>query len=637
MSDQPLLPDLPAHRHFVQRLRHWARERSDQVAVYYLVDGEDEEQRMTYRQLDRRARAIAADLQSRGLSGERALLLFPPGLEFVAAIIGCFYAGVVAVPAYPPRRNRNMIRIEAISDDAGAKAALSVNDVTQRIHRLVEEAPHLRNLQWLATDQNSEDIGDRWEPPELSDESLAMLQYTSGSTGTPKGVMLTHGNVMHNCSLITYAFESNGDTIGMSWLPTYHDMGLVGGVLKPLFCGRPTVLMSPMAFLQKPYRWLRAITKYRVTVSGGPNFAYDICAKKITPEQTETLDLSSWELAFNGAEPVRAETLDNFCRRFEPCGFRRQSFYPCYGMAESTLMVAGGKKGQLPWVRTFDGKQLDDRQVIEASRDHVHARDLISCGRALPQGRLVIADPERKTRLPDEQVGEIWVSSRSVGMGYLNKPEETRETFHARLANDETHTYLRTGDLGFFKEGELFVTGRLKDLIIIRGVNRYPQDIEVTVERADARLRTGASAAFAVDIAGRERLIIVSEVERIRKDDWTDVIDAIRREVTAVHELPPDGILLIRAGSIPKTSSGKIQRHACRTGFIEGSLMIIASRCDWTNEKTNSPGHEKSTLTATADSSVPTNGNADRNRKDGHVTCPNRRHVNAVVNEQTRR
>jgi acyl-CoA synthetase (AMP-forming)/AMP-acid ligase II len=581
MFDQLYLPHLPVHRDLVQRLRHWSGERPDRIAFYYLVDGEDEETRITYGQLDRRARAIAAEFQARGLAGQRALLLFPPGLEFVAALFGCFYAGVVAVPAYPPRRNRNMQRIQAIADDAGAKAALSVFDVTQRVDCFLDEAPNLRDLQWLATDQVSDELAPRWAPPELERDSLAVLQYTSGSTGIPKGVMLTHGNVMHNCGLITCAFQTGDYELGLSWLPTYHDMGLIGGVLNSLYCGRPTVLMSPMSFLQQPYRWLRAISKYRVAVSGGPNFAYDICTKKVTPEQVETLDLRSWELAFNGAEPVRASTLDKFCRKFEPCGFRPESFYPCYGMAESTLIVTGGARKLRPLVRTFDGKRLDDRKVVEVAPTHHHARDLIGCGGALPEGQVVIVDPQRHVRLPQDRVGEIWVASDSVGKGYLNKRRETRHTFQAKLAGDGARTYLRTGDLGFFKYNELFVTGRLKDLIIIRGVNHYPQDIEMTVEAADERLRNGSCAAFAVDIEGRERLIIVSEVERIRKDDWSDVISAIRRDVTTVHDVAPDGIVLVRAGSIPKTSSSKIQRHACRNGFLDGSLLAVAHYYGW--------------------------------------------------------
>ena len=585
-TEQVLLPQLPAHRNFVQRLRHWSSHRPDKDAYRYLVDGEDDVVSLTYHQFDLRARAVAAELQRRGLTGERVLLLYPPGLDCVVALFGCFYAGAIAVPAYPPRRNRNMNRIQAISDDAGAKAALSVEDVTKRVERYLEEAPNLRNLQWFSTDQISDAMAERWEVCEPADDSLAILQYTSGSTGTPKGVMLTHSNIMHNCSVITYAFEAGASDFGMSWLPTYHDMGLVGGVLNPMFCGRPTVLMSPMAFVQKPYRWLRGITKYRVTVSGGPNFAYDMCTKKVTPEQLKTLDLSSWALAFNGAEPVRADTLDEFCRKFEPCGFRREAFYPCYGMAESTLLVTGGRRNRVPVVHTIDRQRLGERKVVEVSPDHELARSLIGCGKVLPQEHVIIVDPDQGVRLPDGRVGEIWLASGSVACGYLNKPEQTKETFQASLSSGDagdTATYLRSGDMGFFKDGELFVTGRLKDLIIIRGVNRYPQDIEMTVERSDERLRTGACAAISVDLAGGERLIVVSEVERVPKKDWSDVVSAIRRNVTAEHDLPPDGIVLVRAGSMPKTSSGKIQRHACRDGFINGSLMVVACYYAWEN------------------------------------------------------
>ena len=481
-----------------------------------------------------------------------------------------------------------MDRIQAIADDAEAKAVLSVRDVTARVDRFLEEAPSLRALRWLPTDQIPDSVAQRWEPRPLAADSLALLQYTSGSTGSPKGVMLTHANIMHNCRLITHAFQAGEDALGLSWLPTYHDMGLVGGVLNPMFCGRPSILMSPMAFVQKPSRWLRAITKYRVTISGGPNFAYDMCTKKVSPEQIKTLDLRSWVLAFNGAEPVRAETVDEFCRKFHPCGFRPEAFYPCYGLAESTLLVTGGQRDQLPLVKTFDGSLLDQHRVVEVTPRQPGARWLIGCGQALPSEQVLIVDPLRRDRLRPGCVGEIWVASGSVGQGYLNRTEQTRETFQATLRDagaDTRGSFLRTGDLGFFQEGELFVTGRLKDLIIIRGVNRYPQDIEMTVERADPRLRTGSTAAVAVDMAGGERLIVVSEVERVPNEDWSDVIAAIRREVTAEHDLSPDAIVLVRAGSIPKTSSGKIQRHACRDGFVAGSLLSVASYYAWEDDR----------------------------------------------------
>ena len=565
----------------VETLRYWTAVQPSAPAFCFLTDGEQDEVRWTFGELDRRARTVAAKLQGLGMQGERALLLYPPGLDFVAGLFGCLYAGVVAIPAYPPRRNRNMTRIQAISDDAEAKVVLTIHEVTDRVSGLLDEAPHLKDLTWLATDQLPADLADQWTAPKIHPEMLAILQYTSGSTGTPKGVMLAHRNLLHNASIITYGFEPNRQSNGLSWLPTYHDMGLVGGVIVPVFIGRASVLISPLAFLQKPARWLKAITRYRATISGGPNFAYDLCTQKVTDEQLRQLDLSSWEVAFNGAEPIRDSTLEKFAQRFSAAGFRRSAFYPCYGMAETTLIVTGGKKAELPVVRCFDGKLLDEHRVHPISDQHPEARQLIGCGQVLPEQQVRIVDSVNYRRLPEDRVGEIWVDSPSVGVGYWNNPGATEETFKAKLADSPSGTYLRTGDLGFVHEGELFVTGRLKDLIIVRGVNRYPQDIELTVERSHSRLQPGAVGAFSVDIDGRERLIVVSEVERGRHKDWSEVFQAIRRNVMEEHELPPDGVVLVRFGSIPKTSSGKIQRHACRKDFVDGTLSVVAQWYGW--------------------------------------------------------
>ncbi len=571
----------------VELLRHRARHQAEDLAYKFLVDGENDQIDVTYGELDCQARRIGAWLESRELGGERALLLYPPGLEFIAAFFGCLYAGVVAVPVYPPRRNRSMDRIQSIAADAEAKVALTTDTVLSRLFPvddagpLIDEMPHLKKLTWLATCHIPEGMEQDWCMPDVHGDTLAFLQYTSGSTGTPKGVILNHANLNHNSALIAYGFEHSRSTAGVFWLPSYHDMGLIGGILQPMHIGRPSILMSPMTFLQRPFRWLSTISRFRATTSGGPNFAYDLCVKKITPEQRETLDLSSWQVAFNGAEPVRKETLDRFAETFAPCGFRREAFYPCYGLAEATLIVSGGYAKKAPVIRSFDMTALTHGKAIVAEPLDEDARELIGCGRALLDHKIEIVDPDTAVPRPDGRVGEIWVSGLSVAQGYWRQPEITQEIFKARLADNGEDLFLRTGDLGFMYDGELFVTGRLKDLIIVHGVNHYPQDVELTVQHSHRRLRKDCGGVFTVEVDSveggtAEILVLVQEVDRRKqKGDLAAMYDKIRRAVAAGHDLMLDAIVLVKAGSIPKTSSGKIQRHACRSGFLDGSLSVV--------------------------------------------------------------
>jgi len=570
----------------VELLRHRAEHQTHETAYTFLVDGEAEELHLTYAELDRQARAIAAWLKMLGLEGERALLLYPAGLDFVAAFYGCLYAGVVAVPAYPPRANRSLSRIQAIASDADAKVALTTEMVLDRVRPVLEQTPDLQALTWLATDQVPPQIEEDWTfPTSVEGSTLAFLQYTSGSTGTPKGVMLSHANLLHNCALIAHAYEITRSGSGIFWLPSYHDMGLIGGILQPLYVCRPNVLMSPMSFLQKPLRWLQAISKYRGTTSGGPNFAYELCVRKISPEQRAGLDLSSWNVAFNGAEPIRAETLDEFVEAFGPHGFRREAFYPCYGLAEATLIVSGGYKADPPVLRSVDSKALETGLAIEVSGADEGARTLVSCGQNLPDQQIAIVDPETLAVCPNGKVGEIWVAGPSVAQGYWKRPDETERMFRAFIPATGEGPFLRTGDLGFVEEGELFVTGRLKDLIIVRGLNHYPQDIELTVEKSHPALRLDAGAAFMVETDGQQKLVVVQEIERRQTGDLMGVFDAIRRQVAQEHELIVGAIVLIKAGTVPKTSSGKIQRHACRDAFLQGTLEVVADCYDTGDER----------------------------------------------------
>jgi acyl-CoA synthetase (AMP-forming)/AMP-acid ligase II len=564
----------------VELLRYRAFQQPDQLAYTFLLDGETETVRLSYRELDQQARAIAAKLQSLAGTGSRALLLYPPGLEFIAAFFGCLYAGVVAVPAYPPRRNQNISRLQAIVSDAQAAVALTTTSELTNIERRFAQDRELAALRWLVTDKIASNLASDWQEPTVSRDTLAFLQYTSGSTGTPKGVMVSHGNLLHNSALIHKCFEHTPNSQGVIWLPLYHDMGLIGGVLQPLYGGFPVALMSPIDFLQKPFRWLQAISRYKSTTSGGPNFAYDLCVRKITSEQRSCLDLSSWEVAFTGAEPVRAQTLEQFAATFEPCGFRAEAFLPCYGMAETTLIVSGGLKTALPVVRQIHGAALEGNQVVASASQQEGTRTIVGCGQSLLEQKIVIVDPESLTPCSADKVGEIWVSGPSVAHGYWNRPEETKQTFYGYLADTGEGRFLRTGDLGFLQNGELFITGRIKDVIIIRGQNHYPQDIELTVEESHPALRPGCGAAFTVEVKGSERLVIVQEVERsyLGKLDVNEVVGNIRASVAAEHALQVYATVLVKTGSIPKTSSGKIQRHACRAGFLAGSLNVVE---DW--------------------------------------------------------
>ena len=549
----------------------------DQLAYIFLKNGETPSGSLTYGELDRQARAIASHLQS--MQGERALLLYPSGLEFITAFFGCLYAGVIAVPVYPPRRNQKLSRLLNIVRDAQAIVALTTTSILADIEQRWEEEAELAQLKLVATDTIVANAQD-YDPLSVTPSSLAFLQYTSGSTGKPKGVMVTHGNIIHNQQMIHHAFGHSEQSIGVGWLPLFHDMGLIGHVLQPIYVGFPSILMPPVAFLQKPIRWLKAISNYRATTSGGPNFAYDLCLKKVKPEQLANLDLSSWDLAYSGAEPVRADTLKQFGQKFANCGFNYSAFYPCYGMAETTLFATGGEKNQSPVIQGVLAGKLPQNSVVESEISSDESRRFVGVGRPDLDTTVIIVNPESLTPSEPGKVGEIWVSGESVAMGYWKKPQKTKETFHAYLADTGAGPFLRTGDLGFFLDGELFITGRIKDVIIIRGQNHYPQDIELTVHKSHPALRPDCGAAFTVEFKGSERLVIVQEVERsyLGKLDMKEVAGTMCQAVTAEHALQVYAIVLVKTGSIPKTSSGKIRRHACRAEFLTGSLNVVG---DW--------------------------------------------------------
>jgi len=564
----------------IDTLRVKALHQGNRPAYTFLVDGEAEKIDLTYGELDRQSRAIGASLQLAGATGERVLLLVPHGLEFITAFLGCLYAGAIAVPAYPPRLNRSQLRLQKIIDDAQAAVALTTRAVLARVERVFRDSPYanVMNMKWIATDELTDGLEEKWREPEINGDSLAMIQYTSGSTSAPKGVMVSHSNLLSNQRMIQTAFHQTKESIIVGWLPLYHDMGLIGNVLQPLFLGASCVLMAPTVFLQKPARWLQAISDYRATTSGGPNFAYDLCVRKISPDERAHLDLSSWTTAFNGSEPIFHETMERFAATFGACGFRREAFYPCYGLAEATLLVSAGQS---------KAQSKIDAEIIERNRLMSPAvndgkRIIVCCGKALPSERMVIVDPESLTQCADERGGEIWVSGPNVSRGYWNREQETEQTFGAYLGETGEGPFLRTGDLGYMKEGELFVTGRIKDLIIIRGRNHYPQDIELTVQQSDPALESGNCAAFSIEVANEERLVIVKELSRGGSDP-NSLIECIREAVAREHEVQSHAIVLINKASMPKTTSGKIQRHECRNQYQAGGLATIV---EWRENET---------------------------------------------------
>jgi len=546
----------------------------------FLLDGKTETASLTYRELDAIARSHAVRLQTLGVTGERALLLFPPGLDYLGAFFGCLYAKVIAVPLYPPKLKRNLAKISAIALDAGATVAIAPAQHLENLEQLCEQAPELKAMRWLSAEELSDD-GEKWQQPTIHPDSVAYLQYTSGSTSTPKGVMVSHANVLYNIEYIDRGFEHDSESVAVTWLPPFHDMGLIDGLLKPLYLGIPSYFMPPAAFIQNPMCWLEAISRYKATHSGGPNFAYDLCASKISKilgDGQKMLDLSSWRVAYNGAEPIHKETLERFTKAFEPCGFQADAFCPAYGMAETTLKIATVRSGTTPTFLPVDAGALENNHIVEVVAGEGGARTLVGCGFPEFGTKVAIVNPESLTQCQPQEVGEIWVAGETVARGYWNRPEETEKTFQAYLSDTSEGPFLRTGDLGFLRDRELFITGRLKDLIIIRGRNLYPQDIERTAERSHPSLRQGAIAAFSVEVAGEEQLVIVPELQsRKAPDNAEEIISAIRSRIAQEYEVQVYGVVLIKPGSIPKTTSGKIQRRAAYADFLADNLEVVAS------------------------------------------------------------
>ena len=562
---------------FVEIVRRWASDEPEKRAYTFLeFRPETRESHVTYRELDVQARTIAARLQAHTQSGDRVLLLFRPGLEFIAGFLGCLYAGVIAVPANVARQGHGVERLKKIVKDAAPAVILSITSLKTLQTTFEGEHPPV----WICSDEVSSSDPGHWQAPAVRMDDVAFLQYSSGSTGEPKGVMVTHGNLEHQSAVMYAAAHATHESCMVSWLPAFHDMGLILGILLPLFGGFPGVLMSPESFGEDPYSWLKAISDHWADISAAPNFAYEMSMRRISPEQRRTLDLSSWRVAVNGAESVRPKTIDDFTAAFSDCGFRRDAFIPAYGLAEGTLVVTCVERDVEPVEKSFSPEDLEYNMAVLADASEAKARKLVCCGAPVPGNNVLIVDPETRSTKDAMEIGEIWVSGPSVAHGYWQNPEQTEFTFHAYTAAGEG-PYLRTGDLGFLFEGELFICGRLKDLILIRGRNHHAPDIEVTVESAHPALRRSCGVAFAVDVADEERLVIVQEIDRSFKvttlEEFEGIIAAIRQAVAERHEIQVYSVVLIRHGTMPKTLSGKVRRRECRARYLEARLAVRAS------------------------------------------------------------
>lgn len=598
-------------------LRYRAEDSPNKVAYTFLIDGDKVEDTYTYAQLDAKARSIARHLQELKLTGERAFLLYPPGLEVISAFFGCLYAGVVAIPLPAPnpvRLNRTLPRLLTVSQDATPAIVLTTSALQKAVENGFEHAPELQKIPWLSTEEISLELASQWQPISIKGSDLCYLQYTSGSTSKPKGVMVKHENIIYNSEYARHVWDYTPDSISTHWMPYFHDYGLMDGIVAPLYNGIPVYLISPLDFLKQPVRWLNIISRYKVTHSAGPNFSYDLCVERFDAKLCVGMDLSSWRMASNAAEPIRKHTLERFYQTYKSYGFNWDSFYPSYGLAEATLVVSARKRPVFMQVQTseYERKKIVEAQTLQLKE----SRTIVGCGKVQEDMNVLIVNPQTLASCQPDEVGEVWVSHPCVTQGYWQHSEESEKIFRAYTSDTNEGPFLRTGDLGFLKGQDLYITGRYRDLLIIHGRNHYPQDIELTIETCHPAVRLGCSAAFSIDYKGEEHLAIVAEVERRHRNrlaisdshntaentnnttnqptrrgdieidafsigsdvelDIENLINTITEKIAEHHDLPIYGISLITAGTIHKTSSGKIQRQACRKGFLENKLSAFA-------------------------------------------------------------
>lgn len=597
----------PVTRQLALHARRWP----DRIAYTFLRDdGRIDE--LPFGELERRASALAGQLAARAAPGERAVLLYRPGLDFVIGLFGCMLAGLVAVPATLADRKRAPGRLRAIAADAAPALVLTAGDSAAAVRAALAEAG-LSSLPCLCTDALAQAA--QAALPEPVPASLAFLQYTSGSTAEPKGVEVTHANLAANIEAIRRAFGFSHATVMVSWLPLFHDMGLVGSVLAPMAIGFHCVLMPPALFLRQPGRWLRAISDYRGTCAGAPDFGWEYCIDRVDEAAKDHLDLSCIEVAYNGSEPVRASTLRRFAAAFARCGFREQAQFPCYGMAEATLLVAGGPRGRAPLVRTLSKSRLEGDQIREVAPDAADAREVVSCGPPAHGVALSVVDPDSGVPVSAQRVGEVWVAGPAVARGYRNRPDLNEQVFGAAVTGSSPGKWLRTGDLGFMRDGELYITGRLKDLVIVNGRNIYPQDVEDVVARTIAFVGPNTCAAFSVEHEGRERLFIVIEADRalaraLQRRGGQGGVKAegmarqVRAAVAAAFGVAVASMLFVRPGSFPRTTSGKVQRARCRELAIDGALELLHASGPLLPGEREPAAPQRSQTTAAADAMI---------------------------------
>jgi acyl-CoA synthetase (AMP-forming)/AMP-acid ligase II/acyl carrier protein len=566
------------HKNILDFFNQNASKHPHKTVYIILKDGETDTLEISYNHLLIDVKSIATHLLKYAQTGNRALLLYENAQDFIPAFLGCLYAGIVAIPAYPPdpmRLNRSLPRLVSIYKDAKPELMLTTDINLTLVDSLTSMYPEFKHTQWLSTNQVSKDLAQEWRYPDITENSLAYLQYTSGSTQKPRGVMITHHNLLDNQWAGKQLNQFSSDSIFAGWLPLYHDLGLMAYVIGAIYNDCLSILMSPIHFLQQPFRWLKAISHYRATHNAGPPFGYDLCVKHTSSEMRDQLDLSCWQIAGIGAETVFTKTIEQFTSYFKRCGFDQNAFRPTYGMAETVLYISGGITYNKPL--TISRKALGEGVIVPTEINSKDAQKIVHSGHAGEGFDIAIVHPIKLERCDNQTVGEIWVKGNGVATGYYKNETATEKTFNAYIKDSHEGPFLRTGDLGFIQNNLLYVTGRLKDLIIVHGRNFYPQDIETTAQSSHTAIRKGCCVAFSINIEGAERVCLVLEIKKdaIHQLNADQVIHEIIRSVSQLHEIEIYAVILVYPDTIPKTSSGKPQRSLCKKEFTDIHLSII--------------------------------------------------------------